>query len=174
MTQKDERNVSYTTSFPIMCTFLILKYFSRTNLTHSLYHSKRETCITNVFFFMRIASVLDSFNLTKTKYYLTSFLHIRCLMILDCVAVLIPQLTLNTLFEMIERPESTKTFSTPPVSFHSMSFLVGGARSKDVTMSEVSDNCSFIVSLGIPFCSSTISLRFLLPFVTVPGREDYS
>lgn len=69
---------------------------------------------------------------------------------------------------MIGLPGKTKTFSTPPVSFQSINFFVGGARSRAETMSDVSESCSFMVSLGMPFCSSTISLRFRLPFLSVP------
>lgn len=80
-------------------------------------------------------------------------------------------LTLAALLDTIGRPGNANSFSTPPVSFQCISFLVGGARSSVVTMSVVSDSCSFIVSLGIPFCSSTISLRLRFPLFSVPPEE---
>ena len=81
--------------------------------------------------------------------------------------------TLPILLEAIALPGKAKSFSTPPVSFQCINFLVGGAKSNVVTISEVSDNCSFIVSLGIPFCSSTTSFLFRLAFLSVPNiRKD--
>ena len=55
------------------------------------------------------------------------------------------------------RPEFVNNLSTDPLSFHNISFNVGGARSKVVTMSLVCISCSFIDCESIPFCSSTKS-----------------
>lgn len=82
-------------------------------------------------------------------------------------------LTRHVNLEIMGRPGSANNFSTPPVSFQCINFLVGGAKSKVVIMSAVSANCSFIVSLGIPFCSSTISLRLRLPFLSCPTKNKY-
>ena len=76
--------------------------------------------------------------------------------------------TFPIFFEGSGRPGRAKSFSTPPVSFQCMSFLVGGARSRVVMISEVSASCIFIVSLVMPFCSSTTSFRFRLAFLSVP------
>lgn len=79
-------------------------------------------------------------------------------------------LTLSTVLDRMAQPGRENNFSKPPVSFHCISFFVGGARSRVVTMSDVSDNCSFMVSLGMPCCSSTISLRFLF-FLSMPVKK---
>ena len=60
------------------------------------------------------------------------------------------------------RPGKANNFSTPPVSFQCIKRRVGGARSKVVTISDVSDNWDFISSPEMFLTSSTISLRFLL------------
>jgi hypothetical protein len=66
------------------------------------------------------------------------------------------------------RPGKANNFSTPPVSFQYFNFFVGGARSSVVVISEVSDNCNFMVSLGMPFWSSMTSFRFLFALRSVP------
>jgi len=78
------------------------------------------------------------------------------------------KLTFELTLDTILLPGKENNFSTPPVSFQCINFFVGGAKSNVEMMSDVSDNCNFIVSPGNPFCSSTISLRFLLFLPSVP------
>lgn len=61
-------------------------------------------------------------------------------------------------------------FSTPPVSFQCISLFVGGARSRVVIMSLVSESWAFISSPDMFFTSSTISLRLRFAFVK-PARK---
>lgn len=75
-------------------------------------------------------------------------------------------------FEQIGSADKANNFSTPPVSFHSIRRFVGGAKSRDVEISVVSDNCSFIVSDEIPFCSSTIRRLFLFVRLSTPPNKD--
>ena len=74
-------------------------------------------------------------------------------------------LTLERALAGIGRPGKANNFSTPPVSFQCISRFVGGARSRVVTISLVSESCAFISSPEIFLISSTINLRFLLVFV---------
>src|SRR6218665_1356346 len=76
--------------------------------------------------------------------------------------------TCASLFDTNALPGKANSFSTPPVSFQCISFFVGGARSRVVTMSVVSESCNFIVSLAIAFCSSITSFRFFFTFLSVP------
>lgn len=56
-----------------------------------------------------------------------------------------------------------KSLSALPLSFHSMSCSVGGAKSMETTRSEKSDSCSLMNSLLSSLVWSTINLRFLFP-----------
>lgn len=72
--------------------------------------------------------------------------------------------TLNNDVEGIPFPGNANSFSTPPVSFQCIKRLVGGAKSKVITISLVSLSWAFISSPDIFLTSSTISFRFLLVF----------
>lgn len=56
-----------------------------------------------------------------------------------------------------------KSLSALPLSFHSMSCSVGGAKSMETTRSEKSESCSLMDSLLSSLAWSTINLRFLFP-----------
>ena len=78
------------------------------------------------------------------------------------ILLLLQNYTRKRLRAGIGLPGRANNFSTPPVSFQCIKRLVGGARSKVVTISDVSDSCAFISSPDMFLTSSTTSFRFLL------------
>jgi len=81
------------------------------------------------------------------------------------------EVTWDSFLETICRPGNANSFSTPPVSFQCINFLVGGAKSSVLTISDVSESCSFIVSLAIDFSSSITSRRFFRTFRSDPSHK---
>ena len=76
--------------------------------------------------------------------------------------------TCRSLVGRICIPGIVSSLSTPPTSFHSISRLVGGASSSGTSRSAARRSWARIVSLGISFCSSMISLRFFFSLRPVP------